>query len=89
MTAARQTEKSPTDSPSDPARRAMANAIRALSMDAVEAAKSGKGEFQLTLNYTYCREGTGGLCKLGTLAWAVPVEISADADARVIRLPPK
>ncbi len=41
MTAARQTEKSPTDSLSDPARRAMANAIRALSMDAVEAAKSG------------------------------------------------
>ncbi len=41
MTAARQTEKSPTDRPLDPARRAMATAIRALSMDAVEAAKSG------------------------------------------------
>jgi thiol-disulfide isomerase/thioredoxin len=50
------------------------------------SAKSGKGELQLTLNYTYCREGTGGLCKLGTLAWAVPIEVAADADAHVIRL---
>ena len=41
MTAARQTENSATDKTLDPARRAMANAIRALSMDAVEAAKSG------------------------------------------------
>lgn len=56
------------------------------------AEKSGKAELQITLTYGYCREGTGGLCKLGTATWAVPIELAADAEAASIKLqtaPPK
>jgi thiol-disulfide isomerase/thioredoxin len=53
------------------------------------AARTGKGELQVTLSYGYCRDGTGGLCKLGTLTWLVPVEVTADAKQNVIRLAPE
>ncbi|HEY2249521.1 MAG TPA: thioredoxin-like domain-containing protein [Planctomycetaceae bacterium] len=57
-----------------------------VKFDVPLAARSGKGELQVTLSYGYCREGSGGLCKLGTLSWLVPVEVSADAKQTVIRL---
>lgn len=48
------------------------------------ASRSGKGELQITLNYGFCREGAGGLCKLGTAAWSVPVElVEADGESSV------
>ena len=53
------------------------------------ASRSGKGDLQVTLNYGFCREGAGGLCKLGTAAWTVPVElVEADGEA-VVRLEAK
>ena len=36
------------------------------------AAKAGKADLKVTVSYGYCREGSGGLCKLGTLTWLVP-----------------
>jgi hypothetical protein len=51
------------------------------------AAKAGKGELTVTLSYGFCREGAGGLCKLGTVTWQVPIEVAADARASVIHLP--
>jgi hypothetical protein len=51
------------------------------------AAKTGKGELTVTLSYGFCREGAGGLCKLGTLTWQVPIEVAADARATLIHLP--
>ena len=50
------------------------------------AASAGKGEFKVTISYGYCRDGAGGLCKLGTLTWLVPIEVAADAKPSVIRL---
>ncbi len=39
---------------------------------------SGTGKFQLTVSYSYCKEGqTGGVCKLKRAAWVVPVTIAA------------
>jgi hypothetical protein len=52
------------------------------------ASKTGKGELKLTISYGYCRDGAGGLCKLGTLTWLVPIEVAADAKQSVIKLPP-
>src|SRR5262249_7121214 len=52
------------------------------------ASKTGKGELKLTVNYGYCRDGAGGLCKLGKLTWLVPIEVAADAKQSVIKLPP-
>jgi hypothetical protein len=51
------------------------------------AAKAGKGELTVTLSYGFCREGAGGLCKLGSVAWQVPIEVAADARTTVIHLP--
>ncbi|MSR57887.1 MAG: redoxin domain-containing protein [Planctomycetaceae bacterium] len=53
------------------------------------SAKSGKGELHVTLSYGFCREGSGGLCKLGTHAWTVPIEIDGEAEGHVIRLESK
>ena len=52
------------------------------------AAKTGKGDLTVMLSYGFCREGAGGLCKLGTVTWQVPIEVAADARASVIHLPP-
>ena len=48
--------------------------------------KAGKGMLEATLTYTYCREGVGGLCKLGTARWTVPVEVASDAKQTAVKL---
>jgi thiol-disulfide isomerase/thioredoxin len=53
------------------------------------AAKSGTATLQVTVDFGYCRSGKGGLCKLGTEVWSVPVEIAQGATERVIRLAPR
>ncbi len=50
------------------------------------ASPAGKGELKVTVSYGYCRDGKGGLCKLGTLTWQVPIEVAADAKDRTIKL---
>ena len=57
-----------------------------VTFDVPLAARTGKAELKVTLSFGYCREGSGGLCKLGTQSWLVPVEVSADAKQNVIRL---
>jgi len=47
---------------------------------------SGKTSFDLALTYVYCRDGTGGLCKLKTARWRIPVEVSADGKEKQITL---
>jgi sugar lactone lactonase YvrE/thiol-disulfide isomerase/thioredoxin len=50
------------------------------------ASPTGKGELKVTVTYGYCRDGAGGLCKLGKLSWLVPIEVAADAEESVISL---
>jgi len=45
------------------------------------AVRSGRAVLKLTLTYGYCREGKGGLCKLGTTSWKIPLEVANDAKA--------
>ena len=49
------------------------------------AATSGTTTLQLSVVYTYCRDGASGLCKLGTASWTIPVEIAA-AGSKEIQL---
>lgn len=58
-----------------------------VKFDVPLAAKSGKATFTVSVNYTYCRDGAGGLCKLGAQTWRVPVEVSPDGKQDVIILP--
>jgi sugar lactone lactonase YvrE len=48
--------------------------------------QAGKTELTITLSYGYCREGAGGVCKVGTSAWKIPVEASADAKPAPLTL---
>jgi sugar lactone lactonase YvrE/thiol-disulfide isomerase/thioredoxin len=51
----------------------------------VEAA-SGKDTLRVTVNYYYCREGADALCKAGSAAWLVPLEVASDAGSSVVTL---
>lgn len=48
--------------------------------------KTGKAELTLSLSYGYCREGTGGLCKLATSTWKLAVESSDAAKSASLTL---
>ncbi|WP_145034338.1 thioredoxin-like domain-containing protein [Caulifigura coniformis] len=47
---------------------------------------SGQATFELTLSYSYCRDGTGGVCKFGTARWRLPVRATAEAPASKVSL---
>ena len=47
---------------------------------------SGRDVVEVLVDYYYCREGAEGLCKVGSAAWIVPVELSATAETSVVRL---
>jgi hypothetical protein len=50
------------------------------------AHKSGKAVFDVSLSFTYCRDGVGGICKLGSGHWTVPIEFAADASQSGVNL---
>ena len=50
------------------------------------AAAAGQGTFELSFSYTYCRDGNGGVCKLSTSRWKIPIEVTAEAEAKAIKL---
>ncbi len=48
-----------------------------------------EGQVQVSLRYGYCRDGVGGLCKISTKAWRVPVTLEPNgADKLVISTNP-
>jgi thiol-disulfide isomerase/thioredoxin len=50
------------------------------------ANNAGTAEIVLSLTYGFCRDGVGGLCKLKTTRWLVPLEVAANATENVIQL---
>jgi len=47
------------------------------------AATEGSASLELAVTYSYCRGGIGGLCKLHTARWSLPIEIAADGSKSV------
>jgi sugar lactone lactonase YvrE/thiol-disulfide isomerase/thioredoxin len=47
---------------------------------------SGRDTAAITIDYYYCREGAEGLCKVGSVAWIVPLELSTAAESSVVHL---
>ncbi|MBP90098.1 MAG: hypothetical protein CMJ64_25890 [Planctomycetaceae bacterium] len=43
----------------------------------------GKDVLKLGMNYYYCQSSGGGLCKVGSVQWTVPLEISAQGSAEL------
>lgn len=50
------------------------------------AAQTGEAKLALSLSFSYCRDGVGGLCKLKTSKWNIPIKISADGKSSTIKL---
>ena len=50
------------------------------------SAKTGMATLDLSLTYGYCRDGVGGLCKIKTDRWRIPIELSAGEAQSVIKL---
>ncbi len=48
----------------------------------------GSGDERLTIRtvYYYCQEGGEGLCKVGSVAWTIPVSVSDDAPQAAVTL---
>tara|TARA_R110002072_G_scaffold302999_3_gene491124 strand:+ start:59722 stop:61914 length:2193 start_codon:yes stop_codon:yes gene_type:complete len=47
------------------------------------AASEGSAQLQLSVTYSFCRGGVGGLCKLHTSRWSLPIEVTADGAATI------
>ncbi len=49
---------------------------------------TGEGSDVVTigLEYPYCRNGAEGVCRVGTVAWKIQLEISADAETNLLTL---
>jgi hypothetical protein len=50
------------------------------------AQSAGKGTYELAVTYTFCRDGTGGVCRFGKQTWRLPVEVAGDAEATEVSL---
>lgn len=48
--------------------------------------KTGRAKLRLSVTLGYCREGTGGLCKLATFHWRIPVEATPQATQQKVAL---
>ena len=49
-------------------------------------ATTGRDTVHVSVDYYYCREGAEGICKIGSAAWTVPLELSDTAGEEVVRL---
>jgi thiol-disulfide isomerase/thioredoxin/sugar lactone lactonase YvrE len=49
------------------------------------ATATGRDMIRVSVDYYYCREGAEGICKVGTVAWIVPLELS-NSGAEVVKL---
>ena len=49
-------------------------------------ASTGETSLQIALTYGYCREGKGGVCKIKTIRWNVPLKVTSEAQASEIAL---
>ena len=48
--------------------------------------KTGRATLLVTLTYGYCRDGKGGLCKVDSVKFKLPVELAAKAEAKSVTL---
>ena len=49
--------------------------------------KPGKAVVEVAVSYQVCRDGKGGLCKLLTTRWKIPVTATADSKTTRLELP--
>ena len=50
------------------------------------AQQTGRATLLVTLTYGYCRDGKGGLCKLDSVKFKLPIELTTKAEAKSVTL---
>ena len=50
------------------------------------AQQTGRATLLVTLTYGYCRDGKGGLCKVDSVRFKLPIELAAKAEAKSVTL---
>ena len=48
--------------------------------------QTGRATLLVALTYGYCRDGKGGLCKVDSVRFKLPIELAAKADAKSVTL---
>jgi hypothetical protein len=46
----------------------------------------GSTTLNIDLNYQYCRDGNGGICKVGSTGWTIPLTLSEQAPDNNLKL---
>lgn len=59
---------------------------KSLSVTVPLGEKPGTATFEMSLTFGFCREGKGGLCKLQSARWILPLQTSADANESELSL---
>jgi hypothetical protein len=47
---------------------------------------AGEDALKVSLTYYYCQESAAGVCKVGSVAWSVPIKLAANAEQSAIPL---
>jgi len=45
--------------------------------------ETGETKLTVTINYQYCKDGTGGLCKFGSQQWTLPLTVAATGPSEI------
>ncbi|MBW3539682.1 MAG: redoxin domain-containing protein [Planctomycetes bacterium] len=67
-------------------RRKVSAADGGVTVEVPLAAGTGRATLELELSFGYCREGTGGLCKIATSRWKIPVEVVSTGGSESVSL---
>jgi thiol-disulfide isomerase/thioredoxin len=46
--------------------------------------ETGTAEVTLTVNYQYCKHGTGGVCRFASKRWTFPLTVAAQGDQQIV-----
>ena len=45
---------------------------------------AGSETITLSMNYYYCQEGESGVCKIGSVVWTIPLQLTPDGDSKPV-----
>lgn len=55
-------------------------------MSIATSRKTGEATLILSITYGYCRDGNGGVCKVATSHWKIPVILKDGANGKLVKL---
>lgn len=47
---------------------------------------TGTGEYEMVISYSFCRDGTGGVCRFGKVKYKLPLSVSKDTGSSEVKL---